>query len=91
MTAYLLDISNDCHKFMATLPPKQFRQVGKALFELVKDPYPNDSSILEGQSGCRRKDVGEYRVVYRVDEGIVRIVIIGKRNDSSVYKILKQL
>lgn len=76
---------------MATLPPKQYRQVGKALFELVKAPYPNDSSILEGQSGYRRKDVGEYRVIYSVDESIIKIVIVGKRNDSSVYKSHKQL
>jgi mRNA interferase RelE/StbE len=90
MTLHPLDISHDCHKFLDKLPSKQFKQVGNAIFSLAKNPYPNDSEHLEGYTDYRRKDIGEYRIIYTVYEEIVRIVLVGKRNDSSVYKAFKR-
>lgn len=58
---------------------------------LMKNPYPNDSKKLKGYD-FYRIDVGEYRVVYKVIEGSVLCVpIAGKRNDSDVYRRLKNL
>ena len=34
----------------------------------------------------RRVDVGEYRIVYDLPEDMVRVLLIGKRNDDAVYK-----
>jgi hypothetical protein len=31
-----------------------------------------------------RKDVGEYRIIYRFDDAIVYVLLIGKRNDDDV-------
>ena len=83
---YLLDVTSKCQKFMERLPPKQFKQIAKAVLSLGNDPYPQDSIHLKGNTPYRRKDVGEYRVVYRVDGDIVRVPNVGKRNDSDVYK-----
>jgi mRNA interferase RelE/StbE len=33
-------------------------------------------------------DSGEYRIVYDVTEDAVRIIIVGKRNDDEVYRLL---
>jgi mRNA interferase RelE/StbE len=39
----------------------------------------------------RRTDIGEYRIVYRIDGETVKIPLINKRNDDQVYKALKRL
>jgi hypothetical protein len=33
--------------------------------------------------------VGEYRVIFDVRDGLLRIVAIGKRNDDEVYRRLR--
>jgi len=35
-------------------------------------------------------DIGEYRIVYRIEDDTVGICLIGKRNDSEVYKRFKR-
>jgi mRNA interferase RelE/StbE len=85
-----LDITHDCHKFLLTLPPKQFRQVVTAMFELLRNPEPHDSRLLKGFP-YRRVDVGEYRIIYYVEGTVLRIPLIDKRNDDEVYKKLQRL
>jgi mRNA-degrading endonuclease RelE of RelBE toxin-antitoxin system len=35
-------------------------------------------------SAYRRADVGEYRVIYYVAGDILRVVLVGRRNDANV-------
>lgn len=86
----MLDIHNDCLKFLRTLNPRQFRQVVTSLFELLRNPEPHDSIQLSGWP-FRRVDVGEYRIIYRVENDILRVPLIGKRNDDEVYRDLRRL
>ena len=85
-----LDITNDCLKFLRTLDPKQFRQVVTTLFNLLRTPDPHDSASLAG-SPFRRVDIGEYRIVYRVEGELLKVPLIGKRNDDEVYRNLRRL
>jgi mRNA interferase RelE/StbE len=80
-------ITNAADKFLAALQSKQYKQVGSAIFGLLRNPEPHDSQQLKGaQNGERRMDVGEYRVIYAVKGDTVEVLVIGKRNDDDVYK-----
>ncbi len=81
-----LDITHDAHKFLKKLPPKQYRQVVSKMLSLMKDPKPHDTKQLIGFPEYWRTDIGEYRIVYKFSEDLVKIEIIGKRNDSDVYR-----
>lgn len=53
----------------------------------MTNPLPNDSQPMKGATnGEHRVDVGECRIVYRFDDALVEILIIGKRNDDEIYK-----
>ncbi|GFO57048.1 hypothetical protein GMSM_40550 [Geomonas sp. Red276] len=80
-----LELTRDAQKFLDRLPPKQFRQVVQKIFSLLQDPTPHDSKQLKGYQFLR-VDIGEYRVVYDVNEGALRLIVGGKRNDDEVYK-----
>ncbi|WLI90278.1 type II toxin-antitoxin system mRNA interferase toxin, RelE/StbE family [Massilia sp. R2A-15] len=83
----LLTLSKEVEKFLFSLAPKQFKQVTVSMLKLMSDPTPHDSAALKGaRRGERRVDIGEYRVIYRVEDGVIRIVLIGKRNDDEVYR-----
>ncbi len=73
--------------FLDKLPPKQFKQVSNKIFSLMANPKPHDSKELKGYP-YRRADIGEYRIVYRVEGDVLKIAVVGKRNDSDVYKKL---
>jgi mRNA interferase RelE/StbE len=84
-----LDLTKQSLKFLSSLPPKQFRQVVNKIFGLMADPVPGDSIRMEGYP-YRRADIGEYRIVYRVENDCLKVAVIGKRNDSEVYEQLKR-
>jgi len=83
-----LDITKQAIKFFRRLPAKQYRQVFNKILSLMEDPEPADSSPLTGYP-YRRADIGEYRIIYRVEEGCVKVALVGKRNDDEVYRQLK--
>ena len=85
----LLDITHQAKDFLTQLDPKQFRQVVKKIFALMEDPKPGDAKPLHGYSYWRA-DIGEYRIVYRVEENTLKIALVDKRNDDEVYKKLKR-
>ena len=59
---------------------------------LRTDPHPHDSIVLKGGASLyRRTDIGEYRVVYRTNADVLEIVVVGKRNDDDVYKMLRRI
>ncbi len=85
-----LDITKQVLKFFRSLPAKQYRQVFNKVLALMEDPEPPDSSLLIGYP-YRRADIGEYRIVYRIEEDCLKVALIGKRNDDEVYRQFKNL
>jgi mRNA interferase RelE/StbE len=82
-----LQLSRESQKFLDGLPPKQFRQIVKKIFSLMENPLPHDSQEMKGYPFIRN-DVGEYRIIYDLQEDTLRIVLVGKRNDDEIYKKL---
>jgi mRNA interferase RelE/StbE len=83
---YKLDVTKDVLEFIQELDPKRFKQVLNKTLSLLENPHPHDSKKLVGYEEYFRADIGEYRIIYRVDDDTVRIALIGKRNDDEVYK-----
>lgn len=84
-----LNITKTALSFIESLPGKQFKQVAGSMFSLLQNPEPHDSAKLKGYP-YRRVDIGEYRIIYEVIKGELRVLIVGKRNDDDVYKQLKR-
>ena len=55
---------------------------------LMADPRPADAAKLKGYD-CYRVTVGEYRIVFDIVDSVVRVLVIGKRNDDEVYRRLR--
>jgi mRNA interferase RelE/StbE len=84
-----INLSRQAVKFLEQAHPKHSKQTARKLENLRTTPYPSDSIQLKGvHSKYRRADIGEYRIIYFVSQEILYIVLIGKRNDNDIYKIL---
>jgi mRNA interferase RelE/StbE len=88
----LVNLSNQADKFFSTLDAKQFRQIVKEIFKLAKIPKQNDiKKIISKDKVCYyHKDIGEFRVIFKIVDNILHVVVVEKRNDDSVYKIFKR-
>lgn len=87
----LISLSKDADKFLSTLPPKQFRQIVKDIFKLAKNIEQHDVKKLQGASAnFYRKDTGEYRIIFKYDDEVLFITVVGKRNDGDAYRHLNR-
>lgn len=86
-----IDLKPRVVKYINTLPTKHKRQIKDCILSLNKQPIPQDSKKLVGYENYLRIDSGEYRIIYRVTDDIVTVVLIGKRNDSEVYRIAQRI
>ncbi|OGG62814.1 addiction module toxin RelE [Candidatus Kaiserbacteria bacterium RIFCSPHIGHO2_02_FULL_59_21] len=86
----VLNLENRARHFLNKLPPKQFGQVDRKITELQEIPFPHDTKRIKGMDWYR-VDVGEYRIIFNVRDGVLNVPLIGKRNGDEVYKQLKRL
>lgn len=85
-----LNPTREAIDFWNTLDAKQYRQIGRKVISLLLDPHPSDSKPLIGYPGCLRVDFGEYRIIYKLEENAINLILIGLRNDGDVYKKIKR-
>lgn len=84
MKKYQVSIDKRVLKSFRKIPGKHARQIQEALERLKVNPHPQDSRKLQVSDGYR-VTVGEYRILYTIqeDEATVVVYLITRRNDFS--------
>lgn len=85
-----IDIWPEAKDFIETLPTKRKRQVSEKIFSLAENPLLVRSKLLEGFAPLRRIRSGDYRIVYFVEGGVLKVPLADKRGDDKVYRRLAQ-
>jgi mRNA interferase RelE/StbE len=85
---FTVNLSRSAEKFLDRLPDKHFGQIDRRLEMLKTNPRPHDSIQLTDRDKERRFDIGEYRVLYEIDDEIriVNVFKIAPRKDKRIYK-----
>lgn len=78
-------------KFISSLLPKHAGQIKKKILSLGEDPIPEDSKRLKGYESYYRCDSGEYRIGYWFDDVTVYVVVVNKRNNDQIYRLLRRI
>ena len=83
MPTYSVVLRAGVEKQLAALDKPIRRRVAAAIDALATNPRPAGAIALQGVSGLLRVRVGDYRVIYAVNDGelIVLIVSIGHRRE----------
>ncbi|MDP3113028.1 MAG: type II toxin-antitoxin system RelE/ParE family toxin [Thermodesulfovibrionales bacterium] len=83
---YRLKIKKSAQKELNALPDQIFIKADKAILSLKEEPFPfPQSKELKGENK-RRLRVGDYRVVYTVNEEQNLITIFRVRHRKDVYR-----
>ncbi|MCD6275705.1 MAG: type II toxin-antitoxin system RelE/ParE family toxin [Thermoplasmata archaeon] len=83
---YLIKLKRSVEKEILKLPRDVIKRIVRAIDELENDPYPRDSKKIRGTERTYRLRVGNYRIIYQVDEERKEIIIYHVRHRKSVYK-----
>ncbi len=83
---YTIQILRRAQAAIAALPPADAARVRAAIAALADDPRPSGCKKLKAESALWRIRVGDYRVVYTIDDAarVITITKVGHRRD--VYR-----
>ena len=82
----MIKLKRSVEKEILKLPRDVIKRIVRAIDELENDPYPRDSKKIRGTERTYRLRVGNYRIIYQVDEERKEIIIYHVRHRKSAYK-----
>jgi mRNA interferase RelE/StbE len=83
--AYEIEFTRAALKYFDRLRGSDLRRISEAIGRLEENPNPVSSRRISGSDGLLRIRVGDYRIVYRIEENsVVVIARIGHRRE--VYR-----
>jgi mRNA interferase RelE/StbE len=84
---YQIVVSPAALKSLKSLPQNLKKRIDAKILALGKNPRPADAKFLHGQQALLRVRVGDYRIIYKIkdDRLLVLIVRVGHRKD--IYRL----
>jgi mRNA interferase RelE/StbE len=84
MPQYEIVFAHSARKELEALPRNIARRILEKVELLMSDPRPSGSKKLRGHSSLWRIRVGDYRVIYSIDDDnlIIDISVIRRRSEA---------
>ena len=86
MNPYRIEVLKSAQKSLSKLPKDIQARIVKKIDNLVIDPYPTDTKKLKDGNGLFRVRVGDYRIVYKVQNNELIILIVKIAHRREVYE-----
>lgn len=71
---------------ISALPPDVERRIVRRLRTFRVDPRPNGVLKLAGREGVYRLRVGDYRVLYRIEDEVLIVLVIRVGHRRDIYR-----
>ena len=85
MSRYRIDIRPAAARALRKLDPDIRPRIQGAIALLAEDPRPPASRALRGRPGYRLR-VGDHRIIYTIDDGVLLIVVVTIGHRRDVYR-----
>jgi len=82
---YRVVIDKPALKALAKIPSPSYDKINEALKLLASNPRPHGYKKLKGRPGYRIR-VGDYRIIYTVNDDIVTVFILLVGNRKDIYE-----
>jgi mRNA interferase RelE/StbE len=76
-------------KELAKLPPDAQRRIAPKIDALAATPRPPGAEKLSGEDAWRIR-IGEYRIVYAIEDRVLVVLVLHVGNRREVYKRLRK-
>lgn len=85
MSRYEVQILPSAARALRKLPPEAKRRIQGAIDLLAEDPRPPAAKKLVARPEWRVR-TGDYRVLYRIDDGILTVVVVDLGHRRDIYQ-----
>ncbi len=82
---YQIIIDRYAEKQLSKITPPHFSRIVKAIENLADDPRPDGYKKLTGRPGYRIR-IGDYRVIYTIEDKILTVFVIDIGHRKNIYK-----
>jgi mRNA interferase RelE/StbE len=82
--AYRVEIAETAAKSIAKLQPQVALRVRNAILGLAENPHPHSVKKMRGENAYRIR-VGDYRVVYTINDRVVLVIVIRVVHRRDIY------
>jgi mRNA interferase RelE/StbE len=86
--SYQVEITREALRAMSKLDKPIRRRVQSAIDELQADPRPHGAIALQGLSGAYRIRIGDYRVIYTINDDKLVVVVVDLGHRREIYRDL---
>jgi len=83
--SYHVEVTASAFRSLKKLDPHDRPRIQGAIALLGKDPRPPGSRPLKGRPGFRVR-VGDYRILYTVNDSIVTVVVVAVGHRRDIYR-----
>jgi len=83
---YSLLIKASAERDLRKLPRSTLERIHSKILDLRDDPRPHGSRKLSGNLEGWRVRVGDYRILYQVDDTVETIAVVRVRHRRDVYR-----
>lgn len=84
VSEYRIELRPAAARDLRKLDPQVRRRVQGAIALLAHDPRPPGARALRGRPGFRVR-VGDYRIIYTVEDDVLLVVVVRLGHRSDVY------
>ena len=84
MSGYRIELRPAAARALRKLDPPVARRLQGAISLLAQDPRPPAARALKGRPGLRLR-VGDYRIVYTIEDRVLLIVVVTVGHRRDVY------
>jgi len=84
VSEYRIELRPAAVRALRKLDPQVRRRVQGAIALLAQDPRPPGARALQGRPGLRVR-VGDYRIIYTVDDDVLLVVVVRLGHRRDVY------
>ena len=83
--SYNVIIERAARKNLEKIPHSFFEIIDKKILSLENDPRPQGCKKLKGRDAWRIR-VGDYRIIYKIKDNILQIIVIEIDHRKQVYR-----
>jgi mRNA interferase RelE/StbE len=82
---YKIQIKRSAERDLRQLPASVFRRINRQIVALGSEPRPPGVRKLQGQMEGWRVRVGDYRILYQIDDAAQTVTIVRVKHRRDVY------
>lgn len=83
---YRIEVTRAAERDLRALPDNLLKRVDVKILSLAANPRPDGVRKLAGSDSLYRVRVGDYRIIYEVQDRAILIIIVRVRHRGEVYR-----